>query len=127
MTASLSSRGGKAFRQPASSFAYSKPISRSSANQSTSNYAMKILLDARESAELLGMSLRKFRDDCKLPDFPHARSLGPRSTRWVRTELEAYAAALPAVRVDEPPQLAAARAARAAGQPTAHAPFPAAT
>lgn len=84
-----------------------------------------ILLDARQSAELLGMSLRKFRDDCKLPDFPPARSLGPRSTRWVRCELEAYAAALPPVRRDEPPQLLAARAARAAGQPTANAPFPA--
>lgn len=86
--------------------------------------SVPFLLDAHQAAGLLGMSLRKFRADCKLPAFPNARALGPRSTRWVRAELEAYASSLPPVRRDEPPQLAAARAARAAGQPTAHAPFP---
>jgi predicted DNA-binding transcriptional regulator AlpA len=54
----------------------------------------RILLTARQSADLLGMSLRKFHDACKEDDFPAARSFGPRSTRWVRSELEAYAVAL---------------------------------
>jgi predicted DNA-binding transcriptional regulator AlpA len=85
----------------------------------------RLLLNAHESADLLGMSLRRFRDVCKEPTFPAGRELGPRSTRWLRSELEAYAASLPAVQRDEPRQLAAARAARAAGEPTAHAPFPA--
>jgi predicted DNA-binding transcriptional regulator AlpA len=81
------------------------------------------LLDAKESAALLGVSLRTFRDILKTPDFPGARVLGPRCSRWVRPELEAYAAALPATKPGEPPQLAAARAAKAAGQPIAPAPF----
>lgn len=85
-----------------------------------------ILLDARQSAAFLGISLRKYRDLCKEPGFPAARSMGgPHTTRWVRPELEAYAVSLPAAKKDdEPPQLAAARKARAAGLPTANAPFP---
>lgn len=83
-----------------------------------------ILLDARHSAAFLGISLRRFRDACKEPGFPAARSLGPHTTRWVRPELEAYAVNLPAANKDEPPQLTAARKARAARMPTANAPFP---
>jgi predicted DNA-binding transcriptional regulator AlpA len=83
-----------------------------------------ILLDARQTAALLGISLRTFRERCKEPGFPAARSLGPRSTRWVRTELESYAVSLPTAPQDEPPQLTAARKARAARMPTANAPFP---
>jgi len=86
--------------------------------------AMKILVSAAEGAELLDISLRAFhslrKDDA---GFPAARSLGPRNVRFVRSELEAYAVALPAVRADEPPQLAAARVQRAAGRPVAPAPF----
>lgn len=83
-----------------------------------------ILLDCHQAAALLGTSLRRFRDLCKEPGFPLARSLGPRSTRWVRAELEDYAVRLPPAARDEPAPLAAARAARIAGQPMAHAPFP---
>lgn len=82
-----------------------------------------ILVDAKQGAALLDVSLRTFRDLIKAPDFPAARSLGPRSTRWVRSELAAYASALPAVRRDEPAQLTAARAARAVGIHPAPAPF----
>ena len=82
-----------------------------------------ILLDARQTAAFLGISLRSLRDLAKTEGFPAARALGPRSTRWVRPELEAYAAALPAIVKPEPPQLAAARAAKAAGQPPMPAPF----
>jgi len=81
------------------------------------------LLSAQQAAELLGVSLRTYRDLIKQPDFPAPRSLGPRSNRWVRTELEAYAAALPSVRHGEPPQLSAARLAKAAGRPVAPPPF----
>lgn len=100
-----------------------EPMTTKPASEPTMN-DLPYLVDAHQAAGLLGMSLRKFRDDCRLPDFPPARSLGPRSTRWVRSELLAYAISLPAVRRAEPEQLAAARAARAAGMPTAHAPFP---
>jgi predicted DNA-binding transcriptional regulator AlpA len=75
--------------------------------------ASPILLDARVSAALLGVSLRRFRDLCKETGFPQSRSLGPRSTRWLRSELEQYAANLPmGCCKEEPEQLAAARRAR---------------
>lgn len=83
----------------------------------------RILVDAREGADLFGVSERAWAALIKTPGFPAARSLGPRSTRWLRSELEAYAATLPVVQRDEPPQLAAARAARAAGLAIAPAPF----
>lgn len=83
----------------------------------------RFLVDAKEGAALLGISLRSFRDLIKTSGFPAARSLGPRSQRWVRSELETYALALPTVKRDEPQQLAAARAARAAGRPVLPAPF----
>lgn len=86
-----------------------------------------ILLDCHQAAAFLGVSLRKFRDMTKDEDFPSGRALGPRSTRWLRGELEEYAAKLPLVKREEPPQLTAARAAREAGQPTAACPFPAGT
>lgn len=84
-----------------------------------------ILLDARQSAAFLGMSLRRFRDVCKEPGFPAARAHGPRNTRWVRTELEAFAVGLPAQRQAEPEHLSAARKARTQKRPTAACPFPA--
>lgn len=82
-------------------------------------------LNASESAKHIGISLRSFRklvaDD---PTFPAAVCLGgPRSSRWIRTELEAYVASRPRVHREEPPQLAAARAAKAAGRQIAPAPF----
>jgi predicted DNA-binding transcriptional regulator AlpA len=83
----------------------------------------RILVDAKEGAALLGISLRSFRDLMKTAGFPAARSLGPRSQRWLRAELEQYAVALPTVRRDEPPQLAAARAAKATGRAVLPVPF----
>lgn len=83
----------------------------------------RILLDAKAAAALLDISLRSYANLVKTPGFPAARSLGPRSVRWLRSEIEAYAAALPAVKRDEPPQLAAARAAKAAGRVPLPAPF----
>lgn len=91
-------------------------------NQQSTNH---FLLDARQAAAFLGMSLRLFRDASKEPGFPAGRALGPRSTRWVRSELEAFAMSLPRVRREEPPHLTAARASRVAAEPTAHVPFPA--
>lgn len=84
-----------------------------------------ILLDAKASATFLGVSLRTFRDLIKSESFPEPRALGgPRSTRWVRSELEEYAKALPPIRQrEEPAQLAAARAAKGAGLAILPAPF----
>lgn len=82
-----------------------------------------ILVDAKQGAALLGVSLRTYLNLAKEPGFPPARSLGPRCVRWVNAELEAYAVALPPVTRDEPAQFAAARAARAAGRPVQPAPF----
>ena len=48
----------------------------------------RILVDAKEGAALLRISLRSFRDLIKAPGFPAARSLGPRSQRWLRAELD---------------------------------------
>jgi predicted DNA-binding transcriptional regulator AlpA len=77
-----------------------------------------ILIDAQQAADVLGISLRLFRDISKRPGFPAARELGPRCHRFVLAELEAYAVALPAVmQSGEPAQLAAAREAKAAGLP----------
>jgi predicted DNA-binding transcriptional regulator AlpA len=67
------------------------------------------LLDAHEAAAFLGVSLRKFRDLTKEPSFPAGRVLGPRSTRWVRSELEVWAIALPLAARDEPEQLRRSR------------------
>lgn len=86
--------------------------------------ALPFLLDARRSAALLGISLRRFRDLCKESGFPAPRCLGPRSTRWVRVELEEYAAQLPAKGRGEPEHLVAAREARKQRHPTAAYPFP---
>lgn len=81
---------------------------------------MAFLLDARESAQLLGVSLRSFRNIAKRPECPQPRELGPRTYRWVRAELEAFAAALPVASGQEPAALQAARARRTAAEP---APF----
>jgi excisionase family DNA binding protein len=81
------------------------------------------LLDAAEAAKLLGVSLRTLRNLTKRADFPSPRTLGPRSFRWVRSELEAFACQLPPAKASEPPALVAARAAKAAGRPVAPEPF----
>jgi predicted DNA-binding transcriptional regulator AlpA len=83
----------------------------------------RILIDAKSGAALLGISPRSYANLVKTPGFPAARSLGPRSVRWLRSEIEDYAASLPAVTRNEPPQLAAARAAKAAGRAPLPAPF----
>lgn len=71
-----------------------------------------ILLSAKESAAFLGVSLRTFRNSCKEPGFPAARQLSERNSRWVRTELEAWAVALPPAKLVEPDELLRARAER---------------
>lgn len=79
------------------------------------------LLNVSQAATLLGVSVRTFRVLTKSEGFPAPRALGPRNTRWVRSELEAYAVALPAV--EEHRQLADARAAKAAGRVVLPQPF----
>ena len=84
-----------------------------------------ISLPAKDAAAYLGVSVRQFHllrsED---PAFPKPVLLGgPRSSRWIRTELADYVATRPRVTREEPPQLAAARAARATGHALAPAPF----
>jgi predicted DNA-binding transcriptional regulator AlpA len=69
------------------------------------------------------VSVRRLRDMSKDPRFPKAIVLGPRTLRYARAEHEAYIASHPRQALDEPPQLAAARAAKAAGRTPAPAPF----
>ena len=63
-----------------------------------------LLLEKKQSADLIGMSLYKF-DELRRtdPNFPAPVRLGPRSTRWRRSDLEAYIAALPAAAPLMPP------------------------
>jgi predicted DNA-binding transcriptional regulator AlpA len=93
----------------------------------TTQQQAPLLLDSHAAGELLAVSRRKFWELVKRPDFPRPRKLGERTQRWMRGEIEAWAAALPEERVDEPEPLTAARKAKLAGLPTAHAPFPAAS
>lgn len=51
-----------------------------------------LLMDAKQVAETLLISKRRLYELAKLPDFPRSRSLGPRSTRWLRADIERYAA-----------------------------------
>jgi len=77
-----------------------------------------------QAGALMGVSERTVKRMVKMdPDFPRPRKLGPRSSRLLRPELEEYIATRPKVELDEPPQLAAARAAKAAGLSIAPAPF----
>jgi predicted DNA-binding transcriptional regulator AlpA len=85
---------------------------------------LSFLVNAQQGAkEVYGVSVRQFWLLINRPDAPKSIPLGPRTTRWVRRELEEHAASLPRVKRDEPPQLTAARAAKAAGQAPAPAPF----
>lgn len=82
------------------------------------------LVNAHQGArEVYGVSVRQFWVLIKRPDAPKSIPLGPRTTRWVRRELEEHAASLPRAMRDEPAQLTAARAAKAAGLSPAPAPF----
>lgn len=85
-----------------------------------------IAVDAKEGARLLSVSLRQFHNLRKIDGFPAPRLLAARSPRWLRSELEAFLVNMPRSLSDEPAQLAAARAAKAAGQPIHPAPFGAA-
>ena len=73
--------------------------------------------------EIFAFSARNFREVSKTPGFPKPIALGPRSVRYVRAELEDYVASLPRFQQPEPPQLSAARAAKAAGKPVLPEPF----
>ena len=85
-----------------------------------------ILLSAASAARLLSVSLRQFHNLRKAAGFPAPIPLGPRSTRWVRSELQTYLVSMPRGEAHEPAPLAAARAAQAAGRPLTPEPFGAA-
>ena len=82
-----------------------------------------ILVDATQAAQLLNISLRGFHNLRKTVGFPAPIVLGQRTTRWVYADLMAYFATAPRKLAEEPKQLAAARAAKAAGLAPAPAPF----
>jgi len=67
------------------------------------------LLTARQTARLLGVSIRALH--YKRDDLPAAIVLGPKCVRWRRADLIAFVEGLPAGNQarTEPPQLAAAR------------------
>ena len=82
-------------------------------------------LSAKEIAERYGISLSQLyklmRED---PDnFPAGIELGPKAIRYLVEEVDAYMERRPRALRSEPTELAAARAARAAGLPVAPAPF----
>lgn len=85
----------------------------------------KLLVDAAEGADTLGVSERNFHELRKVPGFPApVAGLGKRMIRWRMAELEAWVAALPAAAATvEPPQLKRGKAAKVA---PAWAPVPAA-
>jgi len=57
---------------------------------------LSLLLEKEQAAELLGVTLWKFGELRRTdPNFPAPVRLGPRSTRWRRTDIETYIAALP--------------------------------
>lgn len=92
----------------------------------TNQTVTSISLPRAAAAAYLGISARAFaRALAEDPDFPRAIALGgPRSSRWLRPELDQYLLSRPRRAVaDEPKQLKAARQAKAAGRPVAHAPF----
>lgn len=82
-----------------------------------------ILLSAAGAARLCSVSLRQFHNKRKVPGFPAPILLGPRSARWIRSELQSYLISLPRGEAQEPAPLSAARAARAAGKQVLPAPF----
>lgn len=69
-----------------------------------------VLLTDEQSAALLGVSKRKFRELCAEPWAPRPVVLGPRLVRWSRAELEQAIAAMPRQETAEEP--AALRRAR---------------
>ena len=86
-----------------------------------SDSSSKVCLTEPEAAGLLGVSRRTFqRMRAGDPqNFPKPIELGPRTYRFIRSEIEAYLVSRPRVAYgEEPAQLTAARTARAAG----HAP-----
>ena len=81
-------------------------------------------LTAQQAASFLSVSLRTFRDLAKEPDFPPAKVLGPRSSRWDLAQLQAWMERKSDFRPGaEPPELAQRRAAKAAGREVLPAPF----
>lgn len=84
----------------------------------------KLLVDAAEAAEAVGVSERNFHELRKLSGFPPpVAGLGKRMIRWRMAELEAWVAALPAAAArGEPPQLVRGKAMKTA---PAWAPVPA--
>lgn len=79
----------------------------------------QFLITSEQAADhVFNCSLRQFHNLRKAVGFPAPVLVAPRIVRWVRTELETYAvSALPRTAGDEPPQLIAARAAKAATKP----------
>jgi len=58
--------------------------------------ARTFLVSAETAAkEVFAVSERFFDEFKRMPGFPAPLALGPRTTRWVRAELEAFALSLP--------------------------------
>jgi predicted DNA-binding transcriptional regulator AlpA len=75
------------------------------------------------AARIYNVSVRQLYRISKRPDFPPARSLGPRVRRYVRHEHEKFVASLTLTERPEPQALSAARAAKATARIPAPAPF----
>lgn len=105
--------GRSSIRQTARDAAPQVAAARPSARQSAA--LPRILLTDVEAADAVGVSVRKFHELRKLPDWPRAVVLGLRVLRWSRAELEAAVECLPrqAAPGAEPAHLARGREARA--------------
>lgn len=80
---------------------------------------LPLLLNAKQAAEVLGVSERTFHKFRKHPWMPAAVVLGPTAIRWVRTEIEAAIVAfLPRQdkNATQPPQLVAGKNKKVAGE-----------
>lgn len=65
---------------------------------------LALLLEIKQIADLLNLSLFKVNELRRTdPNFPAPVRLGPRSTRYRRSDVEAYVAALPAAAPLMPP------------------------
>lgn len=81
------------------------------------DHARALLLDPRQSAAYIGVSLRKFYDLRATGQIPPPVQLGERTVRHRRADLEAYVAGIPAQNgVQEPRQLAAGRRRKSGGE-----------
>jgi predicted DNA-binding transcriptional regulator AlpA len=82
-----------------------------SGDQAPSSPIFPVLLNDKQAAASLGVSVRKFHELRAQPWMPCAVVLGPRALRWVRAEMEqAAAVSMPRLQAaSEPAQLLRAR------------------